>query len=219
MTAVDTTTRILLVDDHILFREGLRRVLEAEPGYAVVAEASTADEAYALSVTRTNFNLALVDFQLGSGAGNGLTVLRHLRATTPTLPVVLLTGGTHTATLAEAVRSLHASVFLKSEPVSELLLAIRRALDGGVWVSSAAGTALAAEPKLASNPDNPAFTARELRVLRWITEGLSNKQIASQLDISESSAKALLQRLFEKTSVRSRSQLVRYVFESNLELP
>ena len=217
-------TRILLVDDHALFRESLRRVLEAEGRFQVVAEASTLEEAAAFCACgEDRFDLGLVDFQLSlyDTKKNGLEVLRVIRQTQPAAAVVLLTAGTGRAELREAVRELSASFFLKSDPTADLFLAIDKTLEGRTWISSGANAMLLDEASspVPSAEQKDAFTARELVVLRWITEGLSNKEIAAQLAISESSVKALLQKLFEKTSVRTRSQLVRYVFESGLSLP
>lgn len=223
MSDLQTPIRILLVDDHTLFRESLRRVLEAEARFRVVAEASTLEEATAYCTGGGDFDLGLVDFQLSSSdpAKNGLAVLRAIRQTNASAAVILLTAGTGKAELREAVQTYEASIFLKSEPTSDLFLAIERTLEGRRWISSGANRLLLEESSApsASAPGEAAFTARELMVLRWITEGLSNKEIADKLTISESSVKALLQKLFEKTSVRTRSQLVRYVFECGLTLP
>lgn len=223
MTSVHGTVRILLVDDHTLFRESLKRVLEADTRFQVVAQASTLQEAVATCNNGDAFDLGLIDFQLSASdpSKNGLAVLRVLRRTKPSVPVILLTAGAGLAELREAVQTLSASVFLKSEPASDLFLAIDRTMQGKRWISSGANQMLLdqTEPQTLPPAKEAAFTAKDLLVLRWITEGLSNKEIASQLATSESSVKALLQKLFEKTSVRTRSQLVRYVFERDLPLP
>jgi DNA-binding NarL/FixJ family response regulator len=214
--------RVLLVDDHTLFRESLRRVLEGDARHRVVAEVSTVREALDLLKTGIQFDLALVDYQLAEAAreGNGLTVLRAMRENYPDVGAVLLTAGVGREQVVEAVRELRVGVFLKSDPISELQSAIDRTLNGDTWLSSGASIMLLSEPEHRSRAvEEAGFTPRELKVLRWITEGLSNKEIGSQLDVSESSVKALLQKLFEKTSVRTRSQLVRFVFESGMELP
>jgi DNA-binding NarL/FixJ family response regulator len=223
MSIPQTLIRILLVDDHTLFRESLKRVLEADPRFKVVSEASTLEQATAYCNSGNAFDLGLIDFQLSTSdpAKNGLAVLQVIRATNPAAAIILLTAGTGKPELREAVQSHSASVFLKSEPASDLFFAIDRTLQGKRWVSSGANELLLEESSMPFAPASgeASFTTRELAVLRWITEGLSNKEIASQLSVSESSVKALLQKLFEKTSVRTRSQLVRYVFECGLTLP
>ena len=215
--------RVLLVDDHQLFRECLRRVLEANASFQVVAEAASLSEVLALLDGGAAFDLALIDLQLNTQdhAADGLAVLETLRRTQPATASVLLTAGAERDQLRHAIQTLAASVFLKSEPISDLFVAMDRTLQGRVWVSSGANLLLLEEPAATPEPATAeaSFTARELLVLRWITEGLSNKEIASQLTISEASVKALLQTIFKKTSVRTRSQVVRYVFECGLFLP
>jgi DNA-binding NarL/FixJ family response regulator len=214
------TINIALMDDHALFREGLRRVLESEPHIHVVAEASTMAEGMLLCESGPDFDIALIDYQLQGdpSAGSGLELLRLLRRTRPEAKALMLTGGLPGAVLMEVLKQHRAGVFLKSEPVSELLAAIGKTLRGDIAISSKVaetllGEASNEEPRVAS----ASFSERELMVLRFITEGLANKEIAARLATSESNVKAILQRLFEKTGVRSRSQLVRYVFEFDLE--
>lgn len=215
--------RVLLVDDHQLFRECLRRVLEANASFQVVAEAASLAEVRTLLDAGAVFDLALIDLQLSPSdqAEDGLAVLDTLRRIQPSTASVLLTAGAERDQLRRAIQTLAASVFLKSEPISDLFVAIDRTLQGRVWVSSGANLLLLEEPRSLPEPatSEASFTARELLVLRWITEGLSNKEIAAQLSISEASVKALLQTIFKKTSVRTRSQVVRYVFECGLFLP
>lgn len=222
MSLFSGIVNVVLMDDHLMFREGLRRVLQEDEHIRVVGEASTVAEA--LELCRSGgptFDIALVDYQLeASGtSATGVDVLEHLRMERPEAAVIMLTGGLPPGVLAQVVKQHRAGVFLKSEPVSELLGAIEKVLRGDIAISSkAAGELLqfvdAGHP--AASP--PVFGERELLVLRLITEGLGNKEIALRLDTTETNVKAILQRLFKKTGVRSRSQLVRYVFEFNLEI-
>ncbi len=216
--------RIALIDDHTLFRESLRRLLETDTRFEVVAEASTTREGLALVQGAAAFDLALIDYELGTEeeAGNGLVVLRAMRQYHPQVPCMMVTAGINTQGLQEVVGSLHASIFFKSEPAAELLLALEKTFREEQWISSQASVALLrrqTEEEQATKTAEAAFTPRELQVLSYITQGLSNKEIADKLGQTESSVKAMLQKLFAKTSVRSRSQLVRFVFESEMELP
>ncbi len=215
--------RVLLVDDHQLFRECLKRVLEANASFQVVAEAASLDEVFTHVNAGAVFDLALIDLQLNTSdqAEDGLAVLDALRRVQPSTASILLTAGANRDQLRRAIHTLAASVFLKIEPISDLFVAIDRTLQGRLWVSSGANLLLLEEAEAAPEPatGEASFSARELLVLRWITEGLSNKEIAAQLSVSEASVKALLQTIFKKTSVRTRSQVVRYVFECGLFLP
>lgn len=222
------TTRVVLIDDHTLFRETLRRLLETEGRYAVVGEFATRGEfAEALQrggSERLGFDLALVDYQLGSSE-NGVSMLHLLRDQAPSAAVLMVTAGLSSGDLLAVVRELRVGVFLKSEPASELLLAMGKAMRGELWVSSGAALALLAEEDRyrSRGPEGTgsmsiALIKRERSVLRRILEGLSNKEIGAQLDLSESLVKSVVQRLFEKLGVRSRSQLVRVAIESQMDL-
>jgi DNA-binding NarL/FixJ family response regulator len=209
---------ILLVDDHTLFRESLRRMLEGEPGFHVCGDFASAEDALATLESGLEFDVALLDYELNAmsrGAGTGLDLLREIRAARPGARVLMVTAGMETNDLQRTVKELDAGIFLKTEPTAELMLAIRRTAEGGRWISSGAAlTLLSAEER----PQSKQLSARERRVLRRVLEGLSNKEIGVHLDLTESAVKAVLQKLFEKTGVRSRSQLVRYAIEAQLEL-
>jgi DNA-binding NarL/FixJ family response regulator len=121
--------------------------------------------------------------------------------------------------LVKALKDFNAGIFLKTEPIAELMLAIRRTAKGERWVSSGAAMALVENQQ--SRPERQMqrsdhLTDRENSVLRGVLEGLSNKEIGARLNITESLVKSVLQKLFEKVGVRSRSQLVRYAIEAQI---
>jgi DNA-binding NarL/FixJ family response regulator len=217
-------TRILVVDDHTLFRESLRALLEEDEAYEVVAEVATVDDAVELCRGDAVFDIALIDYDLGptAGAKNGVTVLRCLRERKEFIPALVIAGRIEPRDLLTVVKELQTGVFLKSDTAEELQLALRRTLQQEIWISSAlaldlvAGTA-AAEQR---GPGDAAITidAREREILALVVEGLTNKEIGSRLNLSESVVKATLQSLFEKVGVRTRAQLVRFAFESGNSL-
>jgi DNA-binding NarL/FixJ family response regulator len=207
---------VLLVDDHTLFREGLRRMLDAEPGLQISGDFATAEQALEAVRRNLRFDVALLDYELNLGGhdgANGLDLLESLRHLRPEARVLLVTAGMPFADLQRAVQDLGAGVFLKTEPIAELMLAIQRTARGERWISSGAALEMLAKPAKIVRPHEQ-MTDRESLVLRGVLEGFSNKEIGARLDLSESAVKAVLQRLFEKTGVRSRSQLVRYAIES-----
>jgi DNA-binding NarL/FixJ family response regulator len=214
---------ILLIDDHTLFREGLRRMLESETGLGVCGDFATADKALAAVREGLAFDVALVDYDLMEASGrrtNGLDLIEQIRALRPGAHVLIVTGGMESGELVRAVQELNAGVFFKAEPTAALKLAILRTAQGERWVSSGAALKLVAAHGAEDSSSRPAhglLTERESRVLRGVLEGESNKEIGTRLDMSESAVKAVLQRLFEKTGVRTRSQLVRYAIESQVE--
>jgi DNA-binding NarL/FixJ family response regulator len=213
--------RLLLVDDHTLFRESLRRLLESEPGVEISGDFATAEEALAAVREGLAFDAALVDYELqGAGNSNGLELIRRMRILRPDARVLMVTAGMGTVDLVRAVTELNAGIFLKTEPTVELMLAIQRTAQGERWISSRASLALLSSGGLSAAPKRQAaepLTARESRVLRGVLEGQSNKAIGAELEMTESSVKAVLQKLFERAGVRSRSQLVRYAIEAQIE--
>jgi len=210
---------ILLVDDHTLFRESLRRLLDGEAGFTVCGDFALADDAMRAMEEGLHFDVALIDYELTGStgiAGNGLDLLQKIHAKRPAAKVLMVTAGMQTSDLRKTIMECNAGIFLKTEPTAELIAAIQRTAKGERWISSGAAlTLLAAENRLQSEKS---LTARESTVLRGVLEGLSNKEIGNRLNITESSVKAVLQKLFEKTGVRSRSQLVRYAIEAQIEL-
>jgi DNA-binding NarL/FixJ family response regulator len=211
--------RLLLVDDHTLFRESLRRLLEGEAGVEISGDFANAEDALAAVQGGLEFDAALVDYELG-GIGNGLDLVRRVRRLRPDARVLMVTAGMGSADLMRAVTELNAGIFLKTEPTVELMLAIQRTAKGERWISSRASLALIASGGLGVGGERPVaerLSARESGVLRGVLEGHSNKEIGAQLEMTESSVKAVLQKLFERAGVRSRSQLVRYAIETQID--
>ncbi len=201
--------RLLLVDDHILFREGLRRLLLSEADFSSVAECGTTAEALEILKTQP-VDLVLLDYDLEDDTGTRF-LSRALAAGYPG-KVLMVTAGMSAPDI-QTCRTLGVSgIFLKHSPPASLLEAIRTAAAGGEWM----------DPKLAASPlpvEAPSsnLTPREQDVLRGVFEGLANKEIAHKIGVSQSSVKATLQQLFEKTGVRTRGQLVRIAIERSLE--
>jgi len=218
---VKSKLRILLVDDHTLFREGLRRLLDGESGVAVCGDFESADVALREIERGIKFDLALVDYELTVSGGkttNGLDLLRQMRVLRPNARVLFVTAGMNLTDLCTAVTHLNAGIFLKTEPIAELMLAIQRTAKGERWVSSGVALALLSkhEAEIAQQQSRERLSERENLVLRGVLEGLTNKEIGARMELTESSVKAVLQKLFEKTGVRSRSQLVRYAIEAQI---
>ncbi len=202
-------TRVLLVDDHALFREGLARLLSAETGIEVAAQCATVEEAL-VQVQAPGLDLILLDYELGDRRGN--EVMHFLRSHQIDTRVLIVTVGLTRAELRQMLNQGVAGVFLKNNPPELLLEAMRAVLGGDTWV----------DPKYAEAPIEKTpgeifrrvrFTERDRHVLRGVFEGLANKEIAERLHVSESAIKASLQQLFSKTGVRTRGQLVRIALE------
>ena len=201
-----TVTRVLLIDDHALFRESLARVLAMDPQLEIEHCASIAA---ALQIMAQHpFDLVLLDHDLGGErASQFLPAARQGGFNGRVLVVTAWVSET------EARRLLQqgvAGIFLKQAPLEELTASIRTVMAGGSWIDRSV-TGPEESPRGESSV--PQFNDRQRKVLRFVLEGLSNKEIAFRLQISESYVKAILQSLFQKTGVRTRGQLVRVAFE------
>ncbi|HXW93130.1 MAG TPA: response regulator transcription factor [Terriglobales bacterium] len=209
--AAPKTVRILVLDDHALFRESVSRLLSVEPGFAVAADCGTIEEALAI-LHRTPVDLVLLDFDLGERDGRDF--LRLARQQGFQGKILLVTAGLDGGAASELIRAGIAGVFRKHDSAGLLAQGIREVMSGKVWLDQEQlQAALRSEAVTSLENHSRLFTAREQQVLCGIFEGLANKEIAGRLGVSESSVKATLQQLFSKTGVRTRSQLVRIALE------
>jgi two-component system, NarL family, nitrate/nitrite response regulator NarL len=203
-----TTINALLVDDHALFRESVSRVLAEEPDLHIEHCASIREALQMLS--QQQFDLVLLDHDLGAErASQFLPAARQAGFEGRVLVVTAWVSDTEARRL---MRQGVGGIFLKEAPLSDLMESIRTVMAGGTWLDKSFSRIEEAEEEAGAAPQ-PVFNDRQRKVLRFVLEGLSNKEIAWRLQISESYVKAILQSLFQKTGVRTRGQLVRVAFE------
>jgi DNA-binding NarL/FixJ family response regulator len=203
--------RLLLIDDHPLFREGLARLLASCPDFEVVAQCSTSTESLRL-LSHSDIDVVLLDFDLGDEQGNQF--VSSARQSGYKGKILMVTAGM-TATESLAALKLGVSgIILKQSSLDTLTNAIKLVAKGENWVDQKIVLQMADRFQQSDSKSLPiAFTEREEQVLRGVFEGLANKEIAAKIGVSESSVKATLQQLFDKTGVRTRSQLVRIALE------
>jgi DNA-binding NarL/FixJ family response regulator len=210
-----TKTKILLLDDHALFREGLSRLVESEPDLKMAAHCATLREATEI-LHRQPIDLVLLDYDLGKE--NGFEFIAQAREMRFEGRFLIVTAGMSDTECVQAVRLGVGGIFLKHNSPALLAEAIRKVMAGETWLDQSSIQALVEASKKQETPDlRRPFTERENQVLQGVFEGLSNKEIGARLDISESSVKAALQQLFQKTGVRTRSQLVRIALEEGID--
>jgi DNA-binding NarL/FixJ family response regulator len=210
--------RLLLIDDHILFREGLRRLLESEPDFETVAVCSASAEALTV-LSREQVDLILLDYELENETG--IAFVRSARTAGYQGAFLMVTAGMTPQDISAAVKFGVSGVFLKHNAPTLLLEAIRSVAKGEAWMDPRMESGV----ERAQDTSDPAMgqargaklPPREQQVLRCVFEGLTNKEAAYQLGVSQSSIKATLQALFEKMGVRTRGQLVRIAIERSLE--
>lgn len=204
------------MDDHSLFRESLRRLLESESDFSISASCATVTEALEV-LEREPIDVVLLDFDLGSEQGTAL--LEEAKRRSFRARILMVTAGLSDLGTLRAFENGSAGVFLKHSPPAQLVEAIHQVANGEMWLDSRAVQSLVtgASVRAESNNSGELLTGRERAVLRAVFEGLTNKEIGARLDLSESSVKTVLQQLFDKTGVRTRSQLVRIALEQHAD--
>ena len=207
--------RILLVDDHALFRESVSRVLAAEPDIRIVHCASIREALQLLA--QQSYDLVLLDHDLGSERASQF--LPAARQTGFDGKVLVVTAWVSDTEGRRLMRQGVSGIFLKEGPLGLLIESIRTVAAGGVWTEHKAPPPSPHAAELPRAGQGAHLTPREQQVLRSVLEGMTNKEIACQIGVSLSSVKATLQHLFEKAGVRTRSQLVRIALERSLEAP
>jgi DNA-binding NarL/FixJ family response regulator len=204
-------TRLLLLDDHALFREGLSRLLATESDFHLVAQCATSTEAMQ-ALARQTVDIVLLDYDLGEE--HGLQFIRRAREAGYSGRIFIVTAGMSDADSVRALGQGVCAIFLKTSPPEQLSQAIRKVMSGETWIDQRCINALVrAVDRSGEAERRRQLTERERDVLKGVFEGRSNKEIAATLNISEGSVKSALQQLFVKTGVRTRSQLVRVALE------
>ncbi|HEY3103810.1 MAG TPA: response regulator transcription factor [Pyrinomonadaceae bacterium] len=214
----DSAIKILIVDDHLLVRTGLRMLIESEPNLKVVGQASNRSEALALAKSEQP-DLILLDIDLGSE--NGLDFLPELTDTVAGVHVLVLTGLRDVGSHRRAARLGAAGVVLKEHAADVLLKAIKKVHAGELWLDRSMMGSLLREmtqpPKIDAEAAKIAtLTRREREVLTLVAEGLKNRDIAARLFISETTVTHHLSSVFAKLGVSDRLELVIYAFANNL---
>ena len=180
----------------------------------VVGDCSNVADALTL-MERAPADTLLLDYDLGNE--QGLQIIDQLRARGAELSVLIVTAGMPDETMLSAIRRGTAGIFLKHSSPAQLIEAIRSVKEGRMWLDPrVVKTVLERSAREHPIEDAEAgLSAREKAVLKCLLSGAGNKEIAVMLELSESSVKAVLQRLFARAGVRTRAQLVRYAMENN----
>lgn len=204
----------MMVDDHSLFRESLSRLLETTPEFRVVAHCATIAQARQV-LSRLDADVLLLDYDLGGETG--IELLADVKQRSPDLQVLIVTAGLSDELTLRVMESGAAGIVFKHSNPDQLIAAIRQVASGESWLDRAALQSLLAgrRTRTESYERSRPLTARQNEVLHGILDGLANKEIAWKLKTSESSVKAVIQELFRKAGVRTRSQLVRIAIEKH----
>ncbi len=202
---------VVLADDHVLVRHGLRMLLDRRPEIEVVAEVGDADAALE-AVEANRPDVLVLDLNMPGRAP--LDALGDLGARAPEVAVVMLTMEQDGALARRALDLGARGYVLKQAAEEELVAGIRTVAAGGRHVSAAVEAALRAAPQADGSPDD--LTERELEVLRLVALGHTNSEIATQLDISVRTVESHRTHVQHKAGVASRAELVRYALDHDL---
>jgi DNA-binding NarL/FixJ family response regulator len=209
----DHRIKVLLVDDHTVVRNGVRLMLSAESDIEVAGEADTAQNA--LSLVRDNdYHVALVDVALPDK--NGLDLLKLLRAQKPNLAVLILSMYSEEAYAVRALKLGAAGYLTKDSPVNTLVTAVRKAANGGKYISHTLVDKLANMIGGENLAPHEALSNRELEVMRLIASGESLVKIAELLHLSPNTVTTYRTRILEKMHLTNNAELARYALENGL---
>jgi DNA-binding NarL/FixJ family response regulator len=195
--------KILIVDDHPLYREGMMSALRAQLGDVEVLGADSAEEGLQVLVRDPDIDLVLIDVRLPGM--DGFAALAVYGARFPTVSRMLISGSDEPQFLKRAFEGGASGYIPKSMPVREVTAAIRRVLEGGVGVPQGAAPALT---EAESQDPIAQLTLRQLEALRLLGEGYTNKEIARALEITERTAKAHVAAILEALGAENRTQAV-----------
>jgi DNA-binding NarL/FixJ family response regulator len=206
--------RVMLVDDHAIVRQGLRKVLGESPGIRVLAEAASVLEALDISA---KMDLDVVILDIGLPGRGGLEALAGLKANKPALHIVIFSMYSEEQYAIRCFRDGASAFVTKESPPSELIHAINTVASGRRYITPSIGERMAG---LLLDPDtrvpHERLTDRELQVLLGIGAGLGIIEIAGKLSLSPKTVSTYKARILEKMGMQNTAQLVKYVVEANL---
>jgi two-component system, NarL family, invasion response regulator UvrY len=206
--------RILIIDDHEIVRDGLKKILNEQPDDKTFGEASTAAEALRL-VAEQDWDVVVLDLSLGGRSG--LEVLKELKQIRPRLPVLILSMHSEEQYARRAFRAGAAGYITKDSPRAELVKAINKVAAGGRYVSPALAEELVIDLERRSDgPPHETLSDREFEVLCLIASGKTVGEIASLLSLSDSTISTYRARILEKMGMKTNAELTHYAIQNSL---
>jgi DNA-binding NarL/FixJ family response regulator len=208
-TVQQSSGRILIVDDHPLFRDGLRQLIDREAGLSVCGEATGAEDAIRLAAD-TKPDLVIVDILLGNE--NGIDLIRSLKANDSELPVLVVSMHEESLYAERALRAGAMGYVMKDEPPKTYKLAIRSVLAGEMYLSPRMATSLVAKLMHGTKEEEQTsvglLSDRELEVFRRLGQGKGTRQIAEELGLTVRTIGSFRARIKEKLQIKNSAELI-----------
>jgi len=205
--------KILIVDDHTIFREGLKRILSEEFSGVVFGEACNATEALE-QVWKRKWDIVLLDITMQGRSG--IDVLKEIRNSAPDLPVLILSGHPEEQYAVRVIRAGAGGYLTKESASRELCNAIKRLLSGARYISANVAEQLAAEIQAPHKDPHEALSNREYQVMLLIAAGKAPKEIASELSLSAKTISTYRSRVLEKLHLKNNAEIMLYVVERKI---
>jgi DNA-binding NarL/FixJ family response regulator len=206
--------KILIIDDHEIVRDGLKKIVNEQSEDITFGEASTAPEALRL-VAEQDWDIVVLDLSLGGR--NGLEVLKELKQIRPGLPVLILSMHSEEQYARRAFKAGAAGYITKDSPRAELLNAINKVAEGRKYVSLALAEELVIDLERGSDrPPHETLSDREFEVMRLIASGKTVGEIAVLLSLSDNTISTYRARLLEKMKMRTNAELTHYAILNGL---
>jgi len=206
--------KVLIVDDHEVVRDGVRKLLEEQDGAIACGEAGTAEEALGMALAG-EWDAVVLDLSF-AGKG-GLEILKELKQVRPRLPVLVLTMHSEEQYARRAFKAGAAGFITKDSPRAELSKAIHKVMDGGKYLSPALAEKLVVDLKRGiDRPLDETLSDREFQVMRLIASGKTLSEIAELLSLSDKTISTYRARLMEKMGMRTNAELTHYAIYNKL---
>ena len=207
-------SKILIVDDHEVLRNGVKRIFDKPPGTATFGEASTPQEALRLA-REQEWDVVVLDLSLRDRSG--LEVLKELKQIRPRLPVLILSMHSEEQFARRAFKAGASGYITKDSPRAELVKAVNRVMSGGRYLSAAFVEKFIFDLDVSSGgPPHEALSDREFEVLRLIASGKTVNEIAGILSLSESTISTYRGRILEKMGMKTNAELTYYAIQNKL---
>lgn len=198
--------KILVIDDHALVREGLSQVLKVLDEAVEVLQAGTCAQGFSLAQVHHDLDLVLLDYHLPDMTGLAALAVFGLRH--PELPILMLSGSANIQIMGQVLQAGAAGFVTKSSLSDELLDAVRRVLNGDVYLPQDLDAAFRRESLEPNKEETPTLTPRQELVLRELLDGRSNREISQTIGISDETVKTHVAAILRHFSVQNRTQAV-----------